>query len=90
MIVHNIGKLEYWSVGVNKISECRFRIADLTNIANLVLQSAIRNLKSAIYFAPLLHFSIIPFWALPKKSLSLEVKYAKSDDFGNWGASGRH
>ena len=35
-----------------KISDCRMRIADLKQIANPILQSEIRNLKSAIYFAP--------------------------------------
>ena len=44
--------MEYRSDGVNKISECGMRNADLKHIANPILQSEIRNLKSAIYFAP--------------------------------------
>jgi hypothetical protein len=38
-----------------EISECGLRIADLKHPANPIFQSAIRNLKSAIDFTPMLH-----------------------------------
>ena len=44
-------KVHIWSDGVGKISDCGLRIADFKGIVNLVFQSAIRNLKSAIGFA---------------------------------------
>jgi hypothetical protein len=44
-----------WSGGVLKISERRLRISHFEYSTFLIFQSAIRNLKSAINFAPLLH-----------------------------------
>jgi hypothetical protein len=38
----------------NKISECGLQISDFKYAANLIYQSAIRNLKSAIDFTPVL------------------------------------
>ncbi len=38
----------------NKISECRLQISDFQCAAHLIFQSAIRNLKSAIDFTPVL------------------------------------
>ena len=48
----------FWSIGVLKISECRLRISDFECAICLILQSAIRNLKSAINFTPSLHHSM--------------------------------
>ena len=47
-------KMGIWSDVVKKISECGLRIADFQCTICLIFQSAIRNLKSAIHFTPIL------------------------------------
>jgi hypothetical protein len=50
--------LEILDPGALKISECRLRIADFQCAICLIFQSAIRNLKSAINFAPMLRLLV--------------------------------
>jgi hypothetical protein len=54
MILRMPKVLESIGHGAFKISECRLRIADFGCAICLIFQSAIRNLKSAINFAPIL------------------------------------